>query len=263
MGVRAKGRKEQRVTRPCLDKQKIMVEKKRRGSKLNKMLQKKLGCSVNGGFENESPESSDEDFVEEPKPEPVRHPPPAWLLENRKPEPEKPKIELNSLQIPEVSFHNGIPDNPLGMENGQIKNDQISSSGDLSQDGTSYHSFDARLNSEKYWISDKPPSSKVFLEVDFQKMTRLQHIAVQGHCPDRWVTAFYLQYSTDGHKWKLYKSTLEKGYMTTFKGNTDGTGIALTHLEPALKTNRIRIVPVRSNQSKPPAVRCEFYGFHE
>ena len=59
-------------------------------------------------------------------------------------------------------------------------------------------------------------------------MTILEFVAIQGQAPrmegvintaNRWITSFYIQYSTDGEKWKLYKSTLERNYMTTFKGN--------------------------------------------
>ena len=36
----------------------------------------------------------------------------------------------------------------------------------------------------------------------------------------RWVTAFYVAYSNDNTKWKLFKSRIERSYMTTFEGNT-------------------------------------------
>lgn len=59
----------------------------------------------------------------------------------------------------------------------------------------------------------------------------MEHIAIQGQAPqmegvintdNRWVTGFYVQYSIDGIKWKLFKGTaLERSYMTTFKGNKD------------------------------------------
>ena len=39
----------------------------------------------------------------------------------------------------------------------------------------------------------------------------------------RWVTAFYVAYSNDNTKWKLFKSRIERSYMTTFEGNSSIT----------------------------------------
>ena len=59
-----------------------MVSKRRKSSGINAILQRKLGCSldIKEGDGKNSGDSSEEEYE---KPEPVRHPPPAWLLTKR------------------------------------------------------------------------------------------------------------------------------------------------------------------------------------
>jgi len=139
----------------------------------------------------------------------------------------------------------------------------------------------ARLNSDKCWVSDKPPGSKTYLQIDLGKIKSVSNIATQGQAPhmaglkntvNRWVTHFYVQYSNDGEKWKLFKARLERQYMTTFTGNSEHrfvkfliliftifSDVKINSFEPPIESRFIRIVPTKTFHNLPAALRCELY----
>ena len=81
------------------------------------------------------------DYVEVP---PERHPPPAWLTNSDIPK--EPVVEGYS--------NDRLPPNPIGMENGNVRNEQITASGKNTDDGINCDPWLARLNADQCWIAN-------------------------------------------------------------------------------------------------------------
>ena len=93
---------------------------------------------------------------------------------------------------------------PLGMEDGRIPDDAITS-GNKENERPPYF---ARLNKQgPGWVPQIIYLSDVFLQVDFRQEVELTAIASQGSSYDggSWLNGYRLNYSPDGKKWLQYK----------------------------------------------------------
>ncbi|KAJ7386460.1 metalloendopeptidase [Desmophyllum pertusum] len=96
--------------------------------------------------------------------------------------------------------------NPLGMQNGDIKDDQITASSSRPGDLPHY----GRLGNKKYWCAAKK-SKEEYLQVDLGQIKTVSKILIQGRGTwYNWVTGFFLQYSDDGQRWTGYTESGDK-----------------------------------------------------
>ncbi|XP_022804380.1 zinc metalloproteinase-disintegrin-like kaouthiagin-like [Stylophora pistillata] len=96
---------------------------------------------------------------------------------------------------------------PLGMQNGEIKDSQITASsarkGEPAQN--------ARLNLKgKYWCAGEKSKSE-YLQVDLGEVKTVSKVLIQGRGTwYSWVTGFFLHYSDDGQRWATYTESGDK-----------------------------------------------------
>jgi len=165
--------------------------------------------------------------------------------------------------IKEIVF----PSNPLGMENRLIADNQIVATDSFGH----YKACYARLNGDVCWIADTKPCAKSNIVIDLVYKTKIQHIAVQGPGPQQeelysksgncsWVTQFYVQHSSDKQKWKLYKQHAERQYMTSYDACTSINDCCLIKFDPPIETRYLKIVPTKTQDQLPAAMRFELYG---
>ncbi|EDO37662.1 predicted protein [Nematostella vectensis] len=148
----------------------------------------------------------------------------------------------------------------LGMEDGRIKDDQITQSSFIDNMSMGKH---ARL----YLVESQPatrgawvPSYGSFgqwIQIDFQRLVIVTKVATQGrHGNDQWITSFTISYSLDGTNWSVYQ---EGGVDKVFVGVTDRHQVVDTVLPQPIKTKFLRITTVTCNGHC--ALRMEVYGY--
>ena len=102
---------------------------------------------------------------------------------------------------------------PLGMENGEIADAQISAS---SQWGDNRAAIQGRLNFKQFGIKQGGWSARSndlnqWLQVDLGSFTTVAGVATQGRNSNKmikqWVTKFKVQYSDDGVIFQFYKES--------------------------------------------------------
>lgn len=97
--------------------------------------------------------------------------------------------------------------NPLGLENGNIANSQLSSY----THHDSWDAFKARLNSGKAWCSGTNDVWKEYLQIDLLKIRHVSAIATQGvkmyFTYSYYVKTFMIKYSYDGRRWFYYEES--------------------------------------------------------
>ena len=102
-------------------------------------------------------------------------------------------MTANSFNILSSTENRCLTYNPLGMENGEIEDSQLSAS-----DATGGHPYtEARLHGIKAWKSDEPDT---WIQVHFGQTTNVAAIATQGRhdgSNDEWVTRYRVEYSED------------------------------------------------------------------
>ncbi len=98
---------------------------------------------------------------------------------------------------------------PLGMENGLIKDAQITA---FSQYDANHAAIQGRLNfqagggKQGGW-SARTSDRYQWIQVDFLSYTKLTRIATQGrNTINQWVTKYNLEYSDDGVTFHFYKA---------------------------------------------------------
>jgi len=97
---------------------------------------------------------------------------------------------------------------PLGMESGEIKDDQITASSSRPADLPQY----GRLHNGKYWCAAKKSENEYF-QVDLGQVKTVNKILIQGRGNwYDWVTGFFLYYSDDGQRWTGYTESGDKGH---------------------------------------------------
>lgn len=96
---------------------------------------------------------------------------------------------------------------PLGMQNGEIKDGQITAS----SAGKNEPAYNARLNLEgKSWCPAEKSKSE-YLQVDLGEIKAVSKVLIQGKGTWRhWVTGFFLHYSDDGQRWASYSESGDK-----------------------------------------------------
>ncbi|XP_073247149.1 uncharacterized protein [Porites lutea] len=96
----------------------------------------------------------------------------------------------------------------LGMENGDIKDMQITASSSRTADLPQF----GRLNNGKYWCPEKANKNE-YLQVDFGQIKRVNKILIQGRGNwYNWVTGFYVYYSDDGRRWTGFSASGDKNH---------------------------------------------------
>lgn len=96
----------------------------------------------------------------------------------------------------------------LGMQNGDIKDSQITASSSRPADLPHY----GRLHNGKYWCPAKA-NKKEHFQVDFSQLKTINKILIQGRGNwYNWVTGFYLYYSDDGQRWTGYSASGDKNH---------------------------------------------------
>jgi len=96
----------------------------------------------------------------------------------------------------------------LGMQNGDIKDNQITASSSRPADLPHY----GRLNNNKFWCAGKKNKNE-YLQVDLGQVKTVNKILVQGRGNwYDWVTGFHLYYSDDGQRWTGYSESGDKDH---------------------------------------------------
>ncbi|XP_063811714.1 coagulation factor V isoform X2 [Pseudophryne corroboree] len=152
---------------------------------------------------------------------------------------------------------------PLGMENSNIKDTQITASSYKS----SWYSSPwlpslARLNkvgSVNAWQA-KSNNNQQWLQIDFLVRKKLTGITTQGAryiTSEMYVESYSVQYSDNGKTWKSYmdeSTSMEK----IFKGNRNNFGHGKNEFNPPIYSQYLRIIPKSWNQCI--VMRLEIYG---
>ena len=114
------------------------------------------------------------------------------------------KIGSFPVNASSINIANYTCGTPLGMENGRIPDNAISSG-----NRNNYHPFkNARLNHNgPGWTPQVLYIKDAYLQVDFGEVVQLTGIATQGSSYDggQWLRAYYFTYSIDGVKWLEYR----------------------------------------------------------
>uniref|UniRef100_A0A8C6HRV9 Coagulation factor V n=1 Tax=Mus spicilegus TaxID=10103 RepID=A0A8C6HRV9_MUSSI len=152
---------------------------------------------------------------------------------------------------------------PLGLEDGQIQNKQITASSfKKSWWGDYWEPSLARLNAQgrvNAWQA-KANNNKQWLQVDLLKIKKVTAIVTQG-CKslssEMYVKSYSIQYSDQGVAWKPYR---QKSSMVDkiFEGNSNTKGHMKNFFNPPIISRFIRIIPKTWNQSI--ALRLELFG---
>ncbi|KXJ10681.1 Neuropilin-2 [Exaiptasia diaphana] len=145
---------------------------------------------------------------------------------------------------------------PLGMENKQILDSQLSASGIYD---SNFQPWNARLNiGPRAWIPN--PVANSWLQIDLKKPTMLYGIATQGRqiMPTEVFYTYQLSTFKDGGVWSVYR---EKGIPKTFTGNEVNRNhdIVRHKLNEPLVVLKVRFLP-KSWNGPWPGVRMELYG---
>ncbi|XP_028415658.1 retinoschisin-like [Dendronephthya gigantea] len=138
---------------------------------------------------------------------------------------------------------------PFGVEDGRIKNSQISSSTDENGFSTSK----GRLNGADSWYSTNDDQNH-WLQVDLGKKKLVTAIATQGF-GNSWVKTYSISYGVDKENLTSYKIIATQ---KVFDGNTDENSVVTNVLSPAVTARFIRIHPKTWNSHI--SLRVELYG---
>ncbi|MGH0143764.1 UNVERIFIED_CONTAM: hypothetical protein FKN15_054609 [Acipenser sinensis] len=137
---------------------------------------------------------------------------------------------------------------PLGMENGEIKNDQITASSSKNSwfggtweprlarlgNGGSVNAWQAKANNIYQW-----------LQVELQEKKKITGIVTQGAksmTNEMYVKTFSIQYSNNGNNWTPYRED-EDSPDKIFVGNTDSSGHVKNYIYPPIFARFIRVMP--------------------
>ncbi|KAG9333373.1 hypothetical protein JZ751_012733, partial [Albula glossodonta] len=151
---------------------------------------------------------------------------------------------------------------PLGMEDGRIKDDDITASSQWYETtGPQY----ARLNREEgdgAWCPAGllQPSDVQFLQLDLRQLTFLTVVGTQGRhahgTGNEFARMYRLDYSRDGETWKSWKNRLGNKVM---EANDNAYASVIKDLHPPIIGRFLRLIPV----TKLPTTVCmrvELYG---
>ncbi|XP_038060475.1 lactadherin-like [Patiria miniata] len=139
---------------------------------------------------------------------------------------------------------------PLGMEDGRIKDERITASS-FWQNDADYAPPKARLNTQRRpaaWCNDKTTDDiSPWIQVDFNGIVTITGLITQGRgdSPRQRVEEYQVTYSEDGQSWN--NVTDADGTPIKFPGNKDRNTPVTTHLPFALRTRILRIHPTAWN----------------
>ncbi|KFQ48648.1 Coagulation factor V, partial [Nestor notabilis] len=151
---------------------------------------------------------------------------------------------------------------PLGMENGQIKNTQITASSVKTSWFNTWDPSLARLNQEgkiNAWRA-KLNNNQQWLQIDLLTVKKITAIATQGvkyMSAENFVKTYVILYSDQGSEWKSYTDG-SSSVTKVFLGNENSNRHVKHFFNPPILSRFIRIVP-RTWYSGI-ALRVELYG---
>uniref|UniRef100_A0A8C3T5L0 F5/8 type C domain-containing protein n=1 Tax=Chelydra serpentina TaxID=8475 RepID=A0A8C3T5L0_CHESE len=149
---------------------------------------------------------------------------------------------------------------PLGMENGEIKNAQITASSYKKSWYSSWESSLARLNQQGRTNAWQSNNNQQWLQIDLLKVKKITAITTQGcksMSAEQFVKTYAILYSEEGTEWKPYMDD-PTSVGKVFVGNEDSSGQVKHFLNPPIFSRFIRIVPKTWNRSI--ALRVELFG---
>ncbi|XP_065259701.1 coagulation factor V-like [Emys orbicularis] len=151
---------------------------------------------------------------------------------------------------------------PLGMENGEIKNAQITASSYKKSWYNSWEPSLARLNQQgriNAWQA-KSNNHQQWLQIDLLKAKKITAITTQGcksMSTEQFVKTYAILYRDEGTEWKPYMDD-STSVGKVFGGNENSSGQVKHFLNPPIFSRFIRIVPKTWNRSI--ALRVELFG---
>uniref|UniRef100_A0A8C8RC81 Coagulation factor V n=1 Tax=Pelusios castaneus TaxID=367368 RepID=A0A8C8RC81_9SAUR len=151
---------------------------------------------------------------------------------------------------------------PLGMENGEIKNAQITAASYKKSWFNAWEPALARLNLNgrtNAWQA-KSNNNQQWLQVDLLKAKKITAVATQGcksMSTELFVKTYAILYSDLGTEWTPYMDD-STSVGKVFTGNENSSGQVKHFLNPPIFSRFIRIVPKSWNQSI--ALRIELFG---
>ncbi|XP_066509320.1 discoidin domain-containing receptor 2 [Hoplias malabaricus] len=151
---------------------------------------------------------------------------------------------------------------PLGMEDGRIKNDDITASSQwYDTTGPQY----GRLNREEgdgAWCpaGQLQPSDVQFLQLDLRQLTFVTVVATQGRYArssgNEFARKYRLDYSRDGHRWISWRNRLGN---EVIMGNVNTYASVVKDLHPPIITRFLRLIPV-TDVVQTVCMRVEVFG---
>ncbi|XP_031557280.1 retinoschisin-like [Actinia tenebrosa] len=142
----------------------------------------------------------------------------------------------------------------LGMENGVIQNEQITSSTTAAASTNNM----SRLNCNTGSWTPNTDDKLQWLQVSFVSQTKVfTQIATQGHGVNWWwVTQYAIDFKTEASHWQSYSE--DGNTLKIFMGNTDFTGIVKNSFTKPFIADIIKIKPLEYDGRI--ALRIELYG---
>lgn len=151
---------------------------------------------------------------------------------------------------------------PLGMEDGRIKNDDITASSQwYDSTGPQY----ARLNREEgegAWCAagQLQPSDVQYLQIDLRQLVFLTVVATQGRYARNsgieFARKYRLEYSRDGHRWISWRNRFGN---EVIMGNVNTYDTVVRDLHPPIITRFLRLIPV-TDAVHTVCMRVELFG---
>ncbi|KAM6099929.1 coagulation factor V isoform 2-T2 [Theristicus caerulescens] len=151
---------------------------------------------------------------------------------------------------------------PLGMENGEIKNTQITASSVKTSWFSTWDPSLARLNQKgkmNAWRA-KLNNNQQWLQIDLLTIKKITAIATQGVksiSAENFVKTYVILYSDQGSEWKSYTDG-SSSVAKVFLGNENSNGHVKHFFNPPILSRFIRIVPRTWYHGI--ALRVELYG---
>ncbi|XP_027536906.1 coagulation factor V [Neopelma chrysocephalum] len=151
---------------------------------------------------------------------------------------------------------------PLGMENGEIKNTQITASSAKTSWFNTWDPSLARLNQKgkmNAWRA-KLNNNQQWLQIDLLTVKKITAIATQGvtsMSTENFVKTYVILYSDEGSEWKSYTEG-SSSVAKVFLGNENSNGHIKHFFNPPILSRFIRIVP--RTWYRGIALRVELYG---
>uniref|UniRef100_A0A8B9SSC2 Coagulation factor V n=1 Tax=Anas platyrhynchos TaxID=8839 RepID=A0A8B9SSC2_ANAPL len=151
---------------------------------------------------------------------------------------------------------------PLGMENGAIKNSQITASSVKTSWFNTWDPFLARLNQKgkiNAWRA-KSNNNQQWLQIDLLSIKKITAVATQGvksMSSENFVKTYVILYSNEGSEWKSYTDG-SSSVAKVFSGNENSDGHVKHFFNPPILSRFIRIVPKTWYHGI--ALRVELFG---